>query len=46
MLAQAFEFAALLTVLEWRGLLTRGEVPEEIKRIREKAGELIPEERP
>ncbi len=32
MLAQAFEFAPLLTVLERRGLLTRGEVGDEIGR--------------
>ncbi len=36
-LAQAFEFEALLNVLERRSVLTRAEVLEEIKRLREKA---------
>ncbi len=36
-LAQAFEFEALLNVLERRGLVPRAEVMEEIKRLREKA---------
>ncbi len=35
--AQAFEFEALLNVLERRGLVPRPEVLEEIKRLREKA---------
>ncbi len=35
-LAQAFEFEALLNVLERRGVLTRGEVLEEIKRLKER----------
>ncbi len=33
--AQAFEFEALLNVLERRSVLTRGEVLEEIKRLKE-----------
>jgi hypothetical protein len=36
--AQAFEFEALLNVLERRDLIKRTEVLEEIKRLREKAG--------
>ena len=36
-LAQAFEFEALLDVLERRGLASKTEVLEEIKRLREKA---------
>ena len=36
-LAQAFEFEALLNVLERRGLVPKTEVLEEIKRLREKA---------
>ena len=35
--AQALEFEALLNVLERRGLIPRGEVLEEIRRLREKA---------
>ncbi len=35
-LAQAFEFEALLNVLERRSVLTRGEVLEEIKRLKER----------
>ncbi len=33
--AQAFEFEALLNVLERRRVITRGEVLEEIKRLKE-----------
>ncbi len=33
--AQAFEFEALLNVLERRRVITRGEVFEEIKRLKE-----------
>ncbi len=33
--AQAFEFEALLNVLERRSVITRGEVLEEIKRLKE-----------
>ena len=36
-LAQAFEFEALLNVLERRGLVPKAEILEEIKRLREKA---------
>jgi hypothetical protein len=36
-LAQAFEFEALLNVLERRGLVPKAAVLEEIKRLREKA---------
>jgi hypothetical protein len=36
-LAQAFEFEALLNVLERRGLVPKAEVLAEIKRLREKA---------
>jgi len=36
-LAHAFEFQALLNVLERQGLITRGEALEEIRRLREKA---------
>ncbi len=32
--AQAFEFEALLNVLERRSVITRGEVLEEIKRLK------------
>jgi hypothetical protein len=35
--AQALEFEALLNVLERRGLIPRGEVLEEIRRLRVKA---------
>ncbi len=35
--AQAFEFEALLNVLERRGLVPRAEVLEEIKRLRAQA---------
>ncbi len=35
--AQAFEFEALLNVLERRGLVPRAEVLEEIKRLRARA---------
>ena len=35
--AQAFEFEALLNVLERRSVLTRGDVLEEIKRLKEQA---------
>ncbi len=34
--AQAFEFEALLNVLERRSVITRGEVLEEIKRLKER----------
>ncbi len=37
-LAQAFEFGALLSILEHRGMIAREEVTTEIKRLREKAG--------
>ncbi len=37
-LAQAFEFEALINVLERRGVITRDEVTAEIKRLNEKAG--------
>ncbi len=37
-LAQAFEFEALINVLERRGMITRDEVTTEIKRLNEKAG--------
>ncbi len=37
-LAQAFEFEALLNVLERRGLVPRAEVLEEIKRLQDKTG--------
>ncbi len=33
MLAQAFEFEALLNVQERQGLIAEAEVPEEIKRL-------------
>ena len=36
-LAQAFEFEALLNVLERRGLIRRAEVLDEIKRLRKMA---------
>lgn len=36
-LAQAFELDALLNVLQRKGILTKAEVLEEIKRLREKA---------
>ena len=36
-LAQAFEFEALLNVLERRGLVIRGEMLEETERLKEKA---------
>ncbi len=36
-LAQAFEFEALLNVLERRGVIQRAEVLEEIKRLRKTA---------
>lgn len=36
-LAQAFELDALLNVLQRKGVLTKAEVLEEIKRLREKA---------
>lgn len=36
-LAQSFEFEALLNVLELRGLVPNARVLEEIKRLREKA---------
>ncbi len=36
--AQAFEFEALLNVLDRRGLVPRAEVLEEIKRLRDKTG--------
>jgi len=39
MLAQAFEFEALLNVLERRGLIVKAEVPEEIKRLRARTPE-------
>ncbi len=38
-LAQAFEFEALLNVLERRGLVPRAEVLEEIKRLRARVPE-------
>ncbi len=38
-LAQAFEFEALLNVLERRGLVPRAEVLDEIKRLRARAPE-------
>ncbi len=38
-LAQAFEFEALLNVLERRGLVPRAEVLEEIKRLRARTPE-------
>jgi hypothetical protein len=37
-LAQAFEFKALISVLEGPGVVTRDEVTTEIKRLNEKAG--------
>lgn len=37
-LAQAFEFEALISVLERHGVITRDEVTAEIKRLNEKAG--------
>ncbi len=37
--AQAFEFEALLNVLERRGLVPRAEVLEEIKRLRARTPE-------
>ena len=36
-LAQAFEFEALLNILERRGLVPKAALLEEIKRLREKA---------
>ncbi len=36
-LAHAFEFEALLNILERRGLVSKAEVLQEIKRLREKA---------
>jgi len=36
-LAQAFELEALMNVLERRGFISKAEVLEEIKRLREKA---------
>ncbi len=38
-LAQAFEFEALLNVLERKGLITKGAVLEEIKRLRARTPE-------
>ncbi len=38
-LAQAFELEALLNVLERRGLITKGAVLEEIKRLRARTPE-------
>jgi hypothetical protein len=38
-LAQAFEFAALLNVVERQGLIAKAEVLEEIKRLRARAPE-------
>ncbi len=38
-LAQAFEFEALLNVLERRGLITKAAVLEEIKRLRARTPE-------
>ncbi len=38
-LAQAFELEALMNVLERRGLITKGAVLEEIKRLRAQAPE-------
>ncbi len=38
-LAQAFELEALINVLERRGLITKGAVLEEIKRLRAQAPE-------
>ncbi len=35
-LAQAFELEALMNVLERRGVITRGAVLEEIKRLKER----------
>ncbi len=37
-LAQAFEFEALINVLERRGVITRDEVTTEITRLNEKSG--------
>lgn len=37
-LAQAFEFEALLNLQERKGLITQGEVLGESRRLREKAG--------
>ena len=37
-LAQAFQFEALVNILEQRGVITRDEVVAEIKRLNEKAG--------
>lgn len=36
-LAQSYELAALLAVLERKGLLTQAEVLEEVKRLRKSA---------
>ena len=38
LLAQAFQFEALVNILEQRGGITRDEVVAEIKRLNEKAG--------
>jgi hypothetical protein len=40
-LAQAFEFEALLNVLERRGLVPKAEVLEGIKRLRDRAGKTM-----
>jgi hypothetical protein len=38
LLAQAFQFEALVNILEQRKLITRDEVVAEIRRLHEKAG--------
>ena len=38
LLAQAFQFEALVNILEQRGVITRDQVVAEIKRLNEKAG--------
>lgn len=37
-LAQGYELAALMNVLERKGVLTQGEVTDEIRRLRARAG--------
>ncbi len=38
--AQAFEFEALLNVLERRSVITRGEVLDEIRRLKKEGGKV------
>ena len=38
-LAQAFEFEAILNLLERKGLISKAEIVEEIRQLKEKVGE-------